>query len=125
LSSLALSAFVVKAQIIRHESAQIELNDAISEGKYLIKFTNGELRWVTESEKWQLRGVRPSLSLLPLSNTSLGRPILHGHNQFPIPRHLPPRLAPQEKQIPQASRFAVPSNTASRKSKQIKHPIPS
>jgi len=76
---VALSASFIKAQIISDDSAQIVLNANTNEKKYLIELTNGEKQWVTESEKWQLRGVRP-FPFLGHFLTLLGRSIIHGHN---------------------------------------------
>ncbi len=64
LSLLALSAAAVNARFIEaHEKEQIVISNDDAE-KYLIELAPGETRWVTEDEKWELRRVCSSQSLL-------------------------------------------------------------
>jgi hypothetical protein len=58
ITLLALSASIITARYVEeHESKQIPLNIALEEPQYLIKLMSGETKWVTETEKWQLRVV--------------------------------------------------------------------
>jgi len=58
VSLLALSAAVVNARFVeKHETDQVVLNAYADNERYLIELAPGQLRWVTEDEKWELRRV--------------------------------------------------------------------
>jgi len=57
-SLLALSAAAVSARFVeKHETDQVVLNAYADNERYLIELEPGQLRWVTEDEKWELRRV--------------------------------------------------------------------
>lgn len=60
LTSISLFALSVSNVTARYfedsESKQIPITLGLEEPQYLIKLMSGETKWVTEDEKWQLRG---------------------------------------------------------------------
>ncbi len=68
LSLLALSAGLVHSRFVeKHETDNIVLNgdSGIAQERYLIELAPGELRWVSEEEKWELRRVCPRPITIP------------------------------------------------------------
>lgn len=64
LALLALSVSRVAGRYGEgHEANQKVLNIALEEPQYLIELMSGGTKWVTEAEKWQLRGVCISSSI--------------------------------------------------------------
>jgi hypothetical protein len=58
LSLLALSASAVNSRFVeKHETDQVVLNTNEVE-RFLIELAPGDIKWVTEEDKWELRRVR-------------------------------------------------------------------
>lgn len=57
LPVLALAASTITARYVEEHENQKVINIGLEEPQYLIELTSGETQWVTEAEKWQLRGV--------------------------------------------------------------------
>ena len=64
LAVFALCAATTATAVSVHSAGQVPLGDSPSSEKYLIELSPGDTRWVTEDEKWALRRVWPSASLL-------------------------------------------------------------
>jgi hypothetical protein len=54
---LVLSACVVTAQVLSGDSAQSVITELVEDQKYLIRLPTGDIKWVTEADKWRLREV--------------------------------------------------------------------